>query len=172
MEGPAVQRTLLGNVFPYSPFSFAAAFLFPGLAQAQGPPRGFWPQADSDSAHSNWQKAGTEITPETVSKGSNFVEAKARQRAYKITILQRAPTLSRPDHRPRLQRHGALGRRQHLILRRLRTGRTHLEEGLPLIRQAMWKHPDCHGGASGHSLWHTPSRDAETHAHRPSSTTR
>jgi outer membrane protein assembly factor BamB len=47
---------------------FAAALLFSGLAQAQGPPRGFWPQADSDSAHSNWQKAGTEITPETVSK--------------------------------------------------------------------------------------------------------
>jgi outer membrane protein assembly factor BamB len=47
---------------------FATALLFSGLAQAQGPPRGFWPQADSDSAHSNWQKAGTEITPETVAK--------------------------------------------------------------------------------------------------------
>ncbi len=54
------------------------------------------------------------------------VEAQARQRDREIPVFQRTASLSRPDHRPRLQRSGALGRRQHLVCRGFRTGRTGL----------------------------------------------
>ncbi len=47
---------------------FAGAVLVPGVALAQGAPRGFWTAPDADATHSSWQKAETEITPETVGK--------------------------------------------------------------------------------------------------------
>jgi outer membrane protein assembly factor BamB len=51
----------------------AAAFLLSGVARAQGPPRGFWPVLDHDSAHNSWQKAETDITTATVAKGFKFL---------------------------------------------------------------------------------------------------
>lgn len=45
-----------------------AVILCCGIASAQGAPRGFWPVADGDAAHNNWQKAETEITTGTVAK--------------------------------------------------------------------------------------------------------
>jgi len=50
-----------------------AACLLSGLAWAQGPPRGFWTVPGNDAAHTSWQKAETEITPETVSKDFKFL---------------------------------------------------------------------------------------------------
>src|ERR1700677_3479825 len=52
---------------------FAGAMLVPGVALAQGAPRGFWTAPDADAAHSSWQKAETEITPETVGKDFKFL---------------------------------------------------------------------------------------------------
>ncbi len=51
----------------------AGAFLFSAAARAQGPPRGFWPVADQDSAHNHWQKAETDITTATVAKDFKFL---------------------------------------------------------------------------------------------------
>jgi outer membrane protein assembly factor BamB len=51
----------------------AGAFLLSGVTRAQGPPRGFWPISDQDSAHNNWQKAETEITTDTVAKDFKFL---------------------------------------------------------------------------------------------------
>jgi outer membrane protein assembly factor BamB len=52
---------------------FAGAMLASGVARAQGTPRGFWTVPDADPAHSNWQKAETEITTGTVSKEFKFL---------------------------------------------------------------------------------------------------
>jgi outer membrane protein assembly factor BamB len=52
---------------------FAGAMLVSGVAHAQGAPRGFWTAPDADAAHSSWQKAETEITPETVGKDFKFL---------------------------------------------------------------------------------------------------
>ena len=52
---------------------FAAACLFSGLAYAQGPPRGFWTAPDANAAHTNAQKAETEISPDTVTKDFKFL---------------------------------------------------------------------------------------------------
>ncbi len=52
---------------------FTAALLGSGIAHAQGAPRGFWPVADGDAAHSGWQRAETEITSETVAKDFKFL---------------------------------------------------------------------------------------------------
>jgi outer membrane protein assembly factor BamB len=51
----------------------AGAFLLSGVARAQGPPRGFWPVPDQDSAHNSWQKAETDITTVTVAKDFKFL---------------------------------------------------------------------------------------------------
>ena len=51
----------------------AGAFIMSAVARAQGPPRGFWPIADHDAAHDNWQKAETEISTETVAKDFKFL---------------------------------------------------------------------------------------------------
>jgi outer membrane protein assembly factor BamB len=51
----------------------AGAFIMSGIAQAQGPPRGFWPIADHGAAHDNWQKAETDISTETVAKDFKFL---------------------------------------------------------------------------------------------------
>jgi outer membrane protein assembly factor BamB len=53
--------------------AFAGAMLMPGVARAQGTPRGFWTVPDATPAHSNWQKAETEITTETVGKNFKFL---------------------------------------------------------------------------------------------------
>ncbi len=50
---------------------FAGAMVL--SAHAQGTPRGFWTVPDADPAHSNWQKAETEITPATVGKDFKFL---------------------------------------------------------------------------------------------------
>ena len=52
---------------------FAAACLFSSLAYAQGPPRGFWTAPDANAAHTNAQKAETEIAPDTVTKDFKFL---------------------------------------------------------------------------------------------------
>jgi outer membrane protein assembly factor BamB len=53
---------------------FAGAMLVSGgVARAQGAPHGFWTAPDADAAHSNWQKAETEITTETVGKDFKFL---------------------------------------------------------------------------------------------------
>ncbi len=49
---------------------FTGVLLFSAVARGQGAPRGFWPVADEDAAHNNWQKAETDITIDTVS--TNF----------------------------------------------------------------------------------------------------
>jgi outer membrane protein assembly factor BamB len=51
----------------------AAACLFSGLAYAQGPPRGFWTAADANAAHTNAQKAETDINTDTVTKEFKFL---------------------------------------------------------------------------------------------------
>jgi outer membrane protein assembly factor BamB len=56
-----IQRVVLG------------ACLLPGLAYAQGPPRGFWTAPGNDPGHNSWQKAETDITTETVSKDFRFL---------------------------------------------------------------------------------------------------
>ncbi len=53
--------------------AFAGAILTSGVARAQGAPRGFWTVPDADAAHNSWQKAETEITPETVGKDFKFL---------------------------------------------------------------------------------------------------
>jgi outer membrane protein assembly factor BamB len=52
---------------------FAAACLFSALAYAQGPPRGFWTAPDANAAHTNAQKAETEISTDTVTKNFKFL---------------------------------------------------------------------------------------------------
>jgi hypothetical protein len=52
---------------------FAGAFLFSGVARAQGAPHGFWTAPDAVAAHTSWQKAETEITTETVAKDFKFL---------------------------------------------------------------------------------------------------
>jgi outer membrane protein assembly factor BamB len=52
---------------------FAAAWLFSGLAYAQGPPRGFWTAPDANEAHTNAQKAETQISTDTVTKDFKFL---------------------------------------------------------------------------------------------------
>ena len=52
---------------------FAAACLFSGLAYAQGPPRGFWTAPDANAAHTNAQKAETQISTDTVTKDFKFL---------------------------------------------------------------------------------------------------
>ena len=52
---------------------FAGALLFSSAAQAQGTPHGFWTAPDADAVHNSWQKAETEITPETVGKDFKFL---------------------------------------------------------------------------------------------------
>jgi outer membrane protein assembly factor BamB len=49
------------------------ACLLPGVIFAQGPPRGFWTVPGYDPSHTSWQKAETEITPDTVSKDFKFL---------------------------------------------------------------------------------------------------
>ena len=51
---------------------FCVIFL-PALACAQGPPRGFWTAPGNDPGHNSWQKAETDITPDTVSKDFKFL---------------------------------------------------------------------------------------------------
>ena len=51
----------------------AAALSLSGLAHAQGSSRGFWNAPDADAAHTNAQKAETEITTETVAKDFKFL---------------------------------------------------------------------------------------------------
>ena len=56
-----------------------------------------------DPAHNNWQKAETEITTGTVAKDFKFLwKLKLGKGSGKIIVVQRAPSLSRPDHRPRI----------------------------------------------------------------------
>jgi outer membrane protein assembly factor BamB len=50
-----------------------SALLTSGVAGAQGPPRGFWPVADSAPAHSRWQKAETDITTNSVATNFKFL---------------------------------------------------------------------------------------------------
>jgi outer membrane protein assembly factor BamB len=52
---------------------FAAVCLFTGLACAQGPPRGFWTSPDANVAHTNAQKAETQISTDTVTKDFKFL---------------------------------------------------------------------------------------------------
>jgi outer membrane protein assembly factor BamB len=54
-------------------FCFAAAFLFTGIAQAQGRPSGFWTAPDANAAHTNWQKAEKQISTDTVTKDFKFL---------------------------------------------------------------------------------------------------
>ena len=50
-----------------------SALLTSGASRAQGPPRGFWPVADSTAAHSRWQKAETDITTKSVATNFKFL---------------------------------------------------------------------------------------------------
>jgi len=52
---------------------FAAACLFSSLAYGQGPLRGFWTAPDANAAHTNAQKAETEISTGTVTKEFKFL---------------------------------------------------------------------------------------------------
>lgn len=45
---------------------FAAAFLFAAAANGQGAPRGFWTVPAATAAHDAWQRAETDISPDTV----------------------------------------------------------------------------------------------------------
>jgi outer membrane protein assembly factor BamB len=54
----------------FSALACALVLLAPSVMRAQGTPRGFWPVAGGDAAHSGWQKAETQISTETVA--SNF----------------------------------------------------------------------------------------------------
>jgi outer membrane protein assembly factor BamB len=53
--------------------AFAGAMLMPGIARAQGTPRGFWTVPDANPAHNSWQKAETEITTGTFGKNFKFL---------------------------------------------------------------------------------------------------
>ena len=50
-----------------------SALLTSGVVRAQGPPRGFWPVADSTAAHSRWQTAETDITTNSVATNFKFL---------------------------------------------------------------------------------------------------
>jgi outer membrane protein assembly factor BamB len=52
---------------------FTAAVLGSAVAHAQGAPRGFWPVADGDTAHTGWQRAETQIDTGTVAKDFKFL---------------------------------------------------------------------------------------------------
>lgn len=60
-------------VAPNVTLCLAGAFLFTGLAYAQGTQRGFWTAPDADAPHNGWQKAETEINTETVAKDFKFL---------------------------------------------------------------------------------------------------
>ena len=51
----------------------AAVLLLPVMAMAQGTPRGFWNVPGGNAAHQGWQKAETEITPETAATNFKFL---------------------------------------------------------------------------------------------------
>ena len=88
-------------------FCFAAAFLFSGIAHAQGRPIGFWTAPDANAAHTNWQKAEKQISTDTVTKDFKFLwKLKLGSGRNKIHFLYRAAPVSRPDHRSRIQGHG------------------------------------------------------------------
>jgi outer membrane protein assembly factor BamB len=71
MRTPKFHARLL--VAPSVMLSLAGAFLFTGLACAQGTQHGFWTAPDADAAHSSWQKAETGINTETVAKDFKFL---------------------------------------------------------------------------------------------------
>jgi outer membrane protein assembly factor BamB len=72
-------------------FGFAGVLLSTCLANAQGTPRGFWTSPDSTVAHTNWQKAETEINSEALSK--NF---KLLWKLKLGTDVAKAPSFSEP----------------------------------------------------------------------------
>jgi outer membrane protein assembly factor BamB len=50
--------------------TFAAAFLMAAAANGQGTPRGFWTVPSATPAHDSWQRAETDLSPDTVA--TNF----------------------------------------------------------------------------------------------------
>jgi outer membrane protein assembly factor BamB len=70
---------------------FASTLLFSSVAGAQGTPRGFWTSPGANVAHTNWQKAETEINSETVTKDFKLL--------WKLKLgkeVSKAPSFSEP----------------------------------------------------------------------------
>ncbi len=52
---------------------FAAVFLFAAAANGQGAPRGFWTVPAATAAHDGWQRAETDLSPDSVAHNFKFL---------------------------------------------------------------------------------------------------
>ena len=52
---------------------FAAVFLFAAAANGQGAPRGFWTVPAATAAHDGWQRAETDLSPDSVANNFKFL---------------------------------------------------------------------------------------------------